>query len=141
MLMPMVSSMSRVALPIVRDDFALQADVTAWIDVGFSLPFMLLMPVYGRLGDGLGARRLLMIGIALFALGSTMVIAATDLTSLLLGRALQGIGLSGMMPLSMALITATFPAGIRGRALGTLPDFSFALTDRAGCFSIATKLV
>ena len=119
MLMPMVSSMSRVALPIVRDDFALQADVTAWIDVGFSLPFMLLMPVYGRLGDGLGARRLLMIGIALFALGSTTVIAATDLTSLLLGRALQGIGLSGMMPLSMALITATFPAGIRGRALGT----------------------
>ena len=119
MLMPMVSAMSRVALPIVRDDFALQADVTAWVDVGFSLPFMLLMPVYGRLGDGLGPRRLLMLGVALFALGSAAVMAATDLTALLLGRALQGFGLSGMMPLSMALITATFPANIRGRALGT----------------------
>ncbi|HIG56513.1 MAG TPA: MFS transporter [Candidatus Handelsmanbacteria bacterium] len=119
MLMPMISAMSRVALPIVRDDFALQADVVAWIDVGFSLPFMLLMPVYGRLGDGLGPRRLLILGIALFALGSAAVITATDLTSLLFGRALQGFGLSGMMPLSMALITATFPAEIRGRAMGT----------------------
>jgi hypothetical protein len=38
MLMPMVSTMSRVALPIVRDDLALQADVAAWVDVGFALP-------------------------------------------------------------------------------------------------------
>ena len=92
MLMPMVSTMSRVALPIVRDNFELRADVTAWVDVGFSLPFMLLMPVYGRLGDGLGPRRLLMVGMAIFALGSAAVMMANDLTLLLLGRALQGAG-------------------------------------------------
>ena len=119
MLMPMVSAMSRVALPIIRDDFALQADVAAWVDVSFSLPFMLLMPVYGRLGDGLGPRLLLIIGIALFTLGSATVMAATDLTWLFLGRALQGVGLSGMMPLSIALITSTFPPKTRGRTMGT----------------------
>ncbi len=119
MLLPMVSTMSHVALPIVRDDLALQVDVAAWVDVGFALPFMLLMPVYGRLGDGLGPRRLLMVGMALFALGSTLVITAADLTWLLAGRALQGFGLAGMIPLGMALITSLFPPEVRGRTLGT----------------------
>ena len=43
MLMPMLSTMSRVALPMVRDTFALTADLTAWVDVSFTLPFMLFM--------------------------------------------------------------------------------------------------
>jgi len=119
MLMPLVSSMSRVALPGLRDHFGLQADATAWIDVAFTLPFMILMPVYGRLGDGLGPRRLILMGVTLFALGTAILLAATDITGLLIGRAIQGLGLAGMMPLGMALISSIFPPETRGGALGT----------------------
>ena len=119
MLMPMLSTMSRVALPIVRDTFSLTADIAAWIDVGFTLPFMLFMPVYGRLGDGLGARRLLLFGISLFALGTGLVLTASTMPHLLVGRAIQGLGLAGMMPLSIGLIAQLFPPQTRGRTMGT----------------------
>lgn len=119
MLMPMLSTMSRVALPIVRDEFALTADIAAWIDVGFTLPFMLFMPIIGRLGDALGPRRLLLAGIAFFALGTCLVLMAEDMSQLLIGRAIQGFGLAGMMPLSIALIASLFPPETRGRTMGT----------------------
>lgn len=119
MLMPMVSTMTSVALPVMRDDFGIQADVAAWIPVIFTLPFMILMPVYGRLGDGLGKRRLILIGIAIFALGTAISLAAVDMSWLMVGRAVQGIGLAGMMPLGMALVSSIFPKSGRGKALGT----------------------
>ena len=119
MLMPLLSTMSRVALPVVRDQFALTADVAAWIDVSFTLPFMMLMPVLGRLSDHFGSRRLLLIGIAMYTLGTGIVLQTTQLLELLLGRAIQGFGLSGMMPICISLITSLFPPQQRGLMLGT----------------------
>ena len=55
--------MSGVALPVIRDDFGLDAEITAWVSAIFTVPFMLLMPVCGRLSDGLGQRRLMLAGI------------------------------------------------------------------------------
>ena len=60
MLMPFVNSMSKVALPVLRDHFEIEADMTAWVATAFSLPFMILTPVYGRLSDGLGKRGLIL---------------------------------------------------------------------------------
>ena len=111
--------MSRIALPVIRDNFQLTAETTAWLVTIFTLPFMVLMPVYGRLSDGLGKRRLLLAGIIIFTLGTITTIVADNLQMLMLGRALQGIGTAGIMPLSMAFISTIFPAGERGKALGT----------------------
>lgn len=119
MLMPMLSSMSRVALPIVRNDFQIAADMTAWVDSVFTLPFMFLMPVYGRLSDAVGRRRLILAGIVIFALGTVMTAVATSLGWIMVGRAIQGVGTAGMMPLGMALISTVFPTDQRGKALGT----------------------
>lgn len=119
MLMPIVSAMSRVALPIIRADFQIAADLTAWIDTAYTLPFMILMPVYGRLSDGLGKRRLILTGIIIFAVGTAITVMAADLTWIMAGRVIQGLGTAGMMPLGMALITAIFPPTERGKALGT----------------------
>lgn len=119
MLMPMLSSMSRVALPIVRNNFQIAADMTAWVDSVFTLPFMFLMPVYGRLSDAVGRRRLILIGIVIFVIGTAMTATATNLAWLMTGRAIQGVGASGLMPLAMALISTIFPAAERGKALGT----------------------
>lgn len=118
MIMPLSSSMSRVALPVLRDTFAMSADLVAWTSSAFTLPYMILMPVYGRLSDGVGRRRLILAGIAIFSAGSAMTLFASNLTWLMIGRAVQGFGIAGMMPLGMALIATIFRAEERGKALG-----------------------
>ena len=72
--------------------------------MGYSLPFMALMPLYGRLGDGLGKRRLILIGTLLFLLGSALVVTATSFPIYIIGRAIQGMGTAGFVPLSIAII-------------------------------------
>ena len=119
MLMPLVSSMSRVALPIIRNDFAISADMTAWVATAFTLPFVITMPVYGRLSDGVGRRRLILAGIVVFTVGTTVTIFAADLNWLMVGRAIQALGVAGMMPLGMALLSVIYPPQERGKALGT----------------------
>lgn len=118
-IMPLSSSMSRVALPVLRDTFAMSADVVAWTSSAFTLPYMILMPVYGRLSDGVGRRRLILAGIAIFSVGSAMTFFATNLTWFMIGRAAQGFGIAGIMPLGMAFIATIFREGERGKALGT----------------------
>lgn len=118
-IMPVTSSMTNVALPIIRNDFQISADMTAWVAAVFTLPFMVLMPLYGRLSDVVGRRRLLLLGILIFTIGTAMTILSADLGWLMAGRAIQGIGTSGLMPLGMAFISTIFPVGERGKALGT----------------------
>ena len=119
MLMPLLSSGSNVALPFIRETFGLQADVTAWITIAFTLPFMIFMPVYGRLSDAVGRRRLILAGIVIGWIGSVVVVGANGLAGLMVGRAIQGAGLASMLPLSLAILTSVHPAETRGKALGT----------------------
>jgi EmrB/QacA subfamily drug resistance transporter len=118
MLMPLASSMADVALPTIRDQFAIRADMTAWVATAFTLPFMVFMPVYGRLSDGVGKRRLILGGLVLFALGTAITLAATDLAWLMIGRAIQGFGTAGMVPLGIAFLSSVFHPSERGEALG-----------------------
>ncbi len=112
-------SMFSVALPAMRDHFGLAPDVVAWITTAYSLPFVVFMPLYGKLGDGLGKDRLFLWGIGLFSLGSLFCLLAGDLSWLLVGRILQGIGTAGINPLCLAIIADTFPAEQQGKAMGT----------------------
>lgn len=136
MLMPMVSGMSRVALPVIRDDFGIPADLTAWVLAAFMLPFVILMPIYGRLSDGVDRRLLILAGIVIFAIGSTMTFLAPSMGWLMAGRAIQGIGVGGMTPMGMALLSSIFSEGERGKVLGTWsavgPAMSFISTFAAG---------
>ena len=113
------NSTLRVALPLIRDTFQIQADMAAWVAAIFTLPLVILMPVYGRLSDGLGKRPLILAGVSIFAIGSLLTLVSPSLGWLMAGRAIQGIGASGMMPMSMALISDVFSPTERGRALGT----------------------
>jgi EmrB/QacA subfamily drug resistance transporter len=118
MIMPLTGWMLSVSLPIIRDDLRISADVAAWVITTFSLPFLITMPVYGRLSDGLGKRRLLLWGIGLFAIGALITMVSQSLGTLLVGRMIQGLGIAGLIPLSLALITEYFPIEDRGRAMG-----------------------
>ena len=118
MLMPFVNSMSRVALPVIRDQFQIEPDMTAWVATVFALPFTILTPVYGRLSDGLGKRGLILFGSLLFSVGTAITVFAPGLAWLMVGRAIQGLGTGGMMPMAMALISEIFDPRQRGRVLG-----------------------
>ncbi len=107
-----------VALPTVRDEFAIGADMAAWLVIAYTLPFMVLMPLYGRLGDGLGKRNLIVIGLVIFLVGTSLAMMARGMGWLAFARIVQGAGLSGIMPLSIAIISERFPPAERGRALG-----------------------
>lgn len=108
-----------VALPTVRAGFNIQADVTSWLVTAYMLPFITLMPLYGRLGDGLGKRRLLLAGVSVFLAGTTINLAAAGLPWLIVGRVIQGVGAAGINPLCIAIISERFAPEERGQALGT----------------------
>lgn len=112
-------TMFAVALPTVRRTFDLQADVTTWLDTAYMLTFITFMPLYGRLGDGLGKRRLFMVGVAILATGTAITLAAFNLPMLIAGRVIQGMGAGAVSPLAIALISDYYPPAGRGRALGT----------------------
>jgi DHA2 family metal-tetracycline-proton antiporter-like MFS transporter len=117
-LLPLTGWMLSVSLPIIRDDFGITADVASWIVTAFSLPFIIFLPIYGRLSDQIGKRRLLLAGIVVFLGGSLQVINSSTLPEMILGRVFQGLGAAGILPLSLALITEVFPSEKRGRAIG-----------------------
>ncbi len=108
-----------VALPTLRAEFALRADAAAWLVTAYMLPYMIFMPLYGRLGDGLGRRRLIYVGLLIFGAGTLLCTFAPTLPLLIAGRCIQGVGASGLMPLGMAVVSDLFPNEQRGRALGT----------------------
>ena len=107
-----------VALPAIRETFNAPADLVAWVVTAYTLPYVALMPLYGRLGDDLGIRRMLLTCIGVFLAGTTLNSIASSLPLLLLGRFIQGAGASGAVPLAIALISRVFPEETRGRALG-----------------------
>ncbi len=124
-------AMFGVALPTIRDSFRLQAEPTAWLATAYALPFMMFMPLYGRLGDELGKRSLFLLGIAIFLIGTVIVFVSSDLRLLLLGRAIQGAGSASIDPLCIAFLADLFPPASRGRAMG-LWNTSAPLTTMLG---------
>jgi MFS family permease len=112
-------SMFSVVLPSVQDHYQIQADQTAWVFMAYLLPFVIFMPLYGRLGDGLGRRRLFLAGIAIFMVGTGLTLLAPSLGWLMAGWAIQGLGSAGIIPLSVAIITQLFPFNEWGKMIGT----------------------
>jgi EmrB/QacA subfamily drug resistance transporter len=105
------STIANIALPFIRDDLNIAQGNLQWIITGYALAFGGLLLLGGRLGDLYGRRRVFMIGVAVFAVASGLGGFATNETTLLLSRALQGLGAALASPAALALITTTFPAG------------------------------
>ncbi len=108
-----------IALPAIRDNFNVQADTVAWLITAYMVPFMISMPLYGRLGDELDKQQLFLFGIVTFLLGTFVSTLSGSFSQLLVGRAIQGLGAASVVPLSMATISQIFPSTEQGKALGT----------------------
>jgi EmrB/QacA subfamily drug resistance transporter len=82
------------------------------------LLFAVTMPLFGRLGDMYGYKRAYVIGMGVFAAGSLLAPFAQTFPSLIVLRAVQGLGNGPILPAIMAVVGTLFPPGERGRAMG-----------------------
>lgn len=106
-------------------------DHLSWVITAYLLAATVTMPVYGSLSDRLGRRPLLVVAIVLFTAGSLLGGLATDMTTLIIARAVQGLGGGGLMILSQAAVADVVPARDRGRYMGILGGV-FAVSSVAG---------
>jgi EmrB/QacA subfamily drug resistance transporter len=87
----------------------------AWIFVVYMLASTVTVPLYGKLSDMYGRKRLLMIAVALFTLGSILCGFADSMITLIVFRGVQGLGAGGMVPLSMIIVGDLFSIEKRGK--------------------------
>jgi EmrB/QacA subfamily drug resistance transporter len=92
----------------------------SWVFTAYMLTSTVTVPLYGKLGDVYGRKNLFLFAIVVFLLGSALCGAATDMTQLILFRAIQGIGAGGLFPLSLAVIGNIVPPRDRGRWQGLI---------------------
>jgi EmrB/QacA subfamily drug resistance transporter len=107
-----------VALPTVQDDLGASSSQLQWIVDAYMLVFAGVLLTAGALGDRFGRKKALAFGLAVFGLGSGLSALATSPEVLIATRALMGIGGAFIMPSTLSILTATFPASERGRAIG-----------------------
>ncbi len=92
----------------------------SWVVVGYLVANTIAAPVYGRLGDALGRRRMMFGALGVFVAASLFCAASTSVLMLSFARVLQGLGGGGLMTLSQALIAEAVPPRQRGRYQGYL---------------------
>ena len=121
------ASSTNVALPALQASLGATVIEVQWVINAYTLMLAALILPGGALGDRLGRVRVFAAGVAVFALGSLWCGFAPTIGHLIAARALQGLGGALLIPGSLALISASFPTHVRGRAIGLWSGFS-ALT-------------
>src|SRR4029079_11709845 len=105
------------ALPKIAQDLN-GLDNLSWVVTAYLLSTTVTVPLYGKLGDLYGRRRMLVVSISIFLTGSALCGAAQSMGELIAFRALQGIGAGGLLPLSQAAIADLFSPRDRGKYQG-----------------------
>ncbi|WP_257234184.1 MDR family MFS transporter [Streptomyces sp. JV178] len=103
----------------------------AWVTTAYVLAATIAMPVYGRLGDLMGRKALFLGAIAVFVAGSATAGLAQDMTWLIIGRAVQGLGGGGLMITSQAIIADLVPPRQRAKYMAPMGAV-FGLSSVAG---------
>jgi EmrB/QacA subfamily drug resistance transporter len=117
------------ALPAIARSLG-EVERISWVVVAYLVATTVAAPVYGRLGDAFGRRRMLLVALGVYAGGAVLCGLAPSLDLLTLARLLQGFGGGGLIALSVALIAEVVPPRERGRFQGYI----------AGVFAAASAL-
>ncbi len=107
-----------IALPHVGTDLGLARETLTWVVSGYTLAFGGLLLLGGRAADLFGARRLVLIGLALFAAASLVAGLAVSGPMLLAGRVTQGLAAAILSPAALSLVVTIFDGEERNKALG-----------------------
>ena len=109
----MDQSIVGTALPTIVGELG-GAEHMSWIITAYTLAITVVMPLYGKLGDLVGRKNLFLVAIGTFLLGSTLCGFSTDMTQLIIFRALQGVGGGGLIISSQAVMADLIPPRYRG---------------------------
>ncbi|TCC27846.1 MFS transporter [Kribbella speibonae] len=107
-----------IALPNIETDLQLQRETLTWVVSAYTLMFGGLMLLGGRAADLFGSRRVVLTGLLVFTLASLVTGLANGPELLLGGRVAQGIGAAMLSPAALSVVTKTFDAEERNKALG-----------------------
>jgi EmrB/QacA subfamily drug resistance transporter len=111
-------SVVNVGLVAIGRSLAADAASLQWVINAYLLPLSALLLLGGAAGDRFGRRRVLVLGISIFAMGSIICALAPEFRVLVVGRLLQGVGAAMLSPNSLALIGQSFSGEAKGRAVG-----------------------
>lgn len=106
-----------VSMPAISAQFK-NLGLLAWVIAGYMVAMTVATPLYGKLGDLYGRRRMILFGTGLFTLASLFCGLAQSMEQLVLARVIQGIGAGGMVSVSQAIIGDVVPPRERGRYQG-----------------------
>lgn len=127
-LVAVIASVS--ALNVAQQELAIELGAShgtlLWIINGYTLALAALLLPVGAIGDRWGRRHVLNAGLVLFVISSLGAALATSATMLLLARVAGGVAAAMIMPVTLSVITSTFPAEERGRAVGLWAGFAGA---------------
>jgi EmrB/QacA subfamily drug resistance transporter len=106
-----------VSMPAISAQFN-DVGLLAWVISGYMVAMTVATPIYGKLGDLYGRRRMILGGTAIFTLASVFCALAQNMEQLVLARVIQGIGAGGMVSVSQAILGDLVPPRERGRYQG-----------------------
>jgi EmrB/QacA subfamily drug resistance transporter len=104
--------------PAIQADLHVDPSLYAWITTAYLVTSTVMVPIYGKLSDLLGRKRILVAGIVIFLLGSFLCGIAGSALQLILYRAIQGIGSAALFTSAFAVVADIFPPAIRGKYQG-----------------------
>lgn len=108
------------ALPAMQSQLGMDVATGAWIFGIYIVANLVATPLLAKASDRYGRRMSFLASVLIFGIGSVVVASATDVTVLLVGRAIQGFGAGGIFPVASAVVGDVFPVEQRGRALGLI---------------------
>ena len=121
-----------IATPVLQKDLSLSETGVQWVINGYMLALAALFAFGGRIADIAGHRRMVMIGIAIFATASALCGATPETgvaeTWLIVFRVIQGAGAAIMFPAALAIVVSAYPQGERGKALAVFFGVAGAMT-------------
>lgn len=113
-------SIVNVALPNMAVKLKVSISTIQWVVSTYLMVISTLILIFGRIGDIKGKKNVYQTGLLIFSFGSLLCGMFNNIVMVIFSRVIQAVGASMMMSCSFAIITMTFPAKLRGRALGIL---------------------
>jgi MFS family permease len=108
LLLNYVETMIIPGIPIIKNDFSTTESLTAWIISAFLVVGSAVSPLFGKLGDSYGKKRMFLIALVFYTAGVGIAGFSNSIYFLIAARAVQGIGFA-IVPLALAIIAETFP--------------------------------
>lgn len=116
-------SIVNVALPVMADELKAGMNDIEWVASIYLVVTCATILIFGRLGDMIGKVRVFQIGVILFTIGSLLCSISGTLPLLISARVVQGLGSAAALANNQGIITESFPAEERGKALGFVSTF------------------